>query len=174
MKYLITHSLNKDERLIYEMSGLFCYELRDSDFGNDIASIEEKVIVNNVGSLLTDEKIDMGKNGFVDYNEFCLKNEQVFKIKELIPKGKQKRYNQKINMAKIHFVNPEYALFTKIGIMKGNPQKAFENAIKNGMENPDNWKYLYTEKNRDYFRNVYTKEYISYSNKKIKNKEKER
>ena len=124
--------------------------------------------------LLTDEKIDMGKNGFVDYNEFCLKNEQVFKIKELIPKGKQKRYNQKINMAKIHFVNPEYALFTKMGIMKGNPQKAFENAIKNGMENPDNWKYLYTEKNRDYFRNVYTKEYISYSNKKIKNKEKER
>lgn len=174
MKYLVTHSLNKGERLAYEMSGLFCYELRDSDFGNDIASIEKRVIVNNIGSMVTDKEIDMGKVGFIDYNEFCSKNEQVYKIKDLIPKGKQKRNNQKINMSKINFVNPEYALFTKMGIMKGNPQKAFENAIKNGMKNPDDWKYLYTEKNRDYFKNINTKEYISYSNKKIKNKERER
>ena len=58
--------------------------------------------------------------------------------------------------------------------MKGNSKKAFENAIKNGMTNPEDWKYLYTEKNRDYFKNINTKEYISYSNKKIKNKERER
>ena len=142
MKYLITHSLNKNEVLGYEMSGLFCYELRDSDFGNDIASIEKKVIVNNVGSIITDEEIDMGKNDFVDYNEFCSNNEQVSKIKDLISKG--------------------------------NPQKAFENAIKKGMKDSENWKYLYTEKNRDYFKNISTKEYISYSNKKVKNKERER
>ena len=142
MKYLITHSLNKNEMLTYERSGLFCYELRDSDFGNDIASIEKKVIVNNVGSIIMDEEIDMGKNDFVDYNEFCSNNEQVSKIKDLIPKG--------------------------------NPQKAFENAIKKGMKDSENWKYLYTEKNRDYFKNISTKEYISYSNKNVKDKGRER
>ena len=75
MKYYVTHSLNRNEKLGYEMSGLFCYDLRDSDFGNDIASIEKSVVINNIGSMVTDREIDMGKAGFVDYNEFCSKNE---------------------------------------------------------------------------------------------------
>ena len=105
MKYYVTHSLNRNEKHAYEMSGLFCYDLRDSDFGNDIASIEKRVLVNNIGSMVTDREIDMGKAGFADYNEFCSKNEAVDKIKDLIPKGKQKRINQKINMSKINIVN---------------------------------------------------------------------
>jgi len=42
MKYLITHSLSSEEKKHYESKGLYCYDLRDSDFGNDIASIEKK------------------------------------------------------------------------------------------------------------------------------------
>ena len=171
MKYLVTDTLNKNERLAYEMKGLFCYDLRDSDYGNDIATIEKRVIVNNIGSILTDEEIDMGKSGFVDYYEFCSNNDQVYEIKDLIPKGEQQRHNQKINMDHIQIVNPGNALLTKMGILKGYPQKAYENAIKNGMRDPENWKYLYTINKRDFFKNVKTKEYISFSRKKEKNKE---
>jgi len=32
MKYLETHILSRDEREIYERKGLYCYDLRDSDF----------------------------------------------------------------------------------------------------------------------------------------------
>lgn len=96
MKYLVTNSLNKNERLAYEKRGLFCYDLRDNDFGNDISSIEKRVIVNNIGSMVTNKEIDMGKDDFVDYNDFCSNNEQVYEIKDLISKYKQKRDNQKI------------------------------------------------------------------------------
>ena len=37
MKYLVTHILSNEERKQYENKGLYCYDLRDSDFGNDIA-----------------------------------------------------------------------------------------------------------------------------------------
>ena len=56
MKYLVTHILSKQERTEYESKGLFCYDLRDSDFGNDIASIEKHVGVNRIGSMITDKK----------------------------------------------------------------------------------------------------------------------
>ena len=171
MKYLVTDTLNNNERIVHEMEGLFCYDLRDSDFGNAIATIEKRVFVNNIGSILTDEEINMRNYDFVDYNDFCMKNEQVFKMEDLIPKGEQKRHNQKINMDHIQIVNPGNALLTKMGILKGYPQKAYENAIKNGMKNPENWKYLYTINKRDFFKNVKTKEYISFSRKKEKNKE---
>ena len=29
-------------------------------------------------------------------------------------------------------------------------------------ENPDDWMYMYSEKNKDYFKNYYTRAYISY------------
>ena len=43
MKYLVTHILSNEERKQYENKGLYCYDLRDSDFGNYIASIEKRI-----------------------------------------------------------------------------------------------------------------------------------
>lgn len=45
MKYFVTYTLNNEERKLYEDKGLYCYDLRDSDFGNDIASIEKKLLL---------------------------------------------------------------------------------------------------------------------------------
>lgn len=93
MKYYITHILDKEERQKYENMGLFCYDLRDSDFGNDIASIEKTVIVNRIGSMVTNKEIKLGDkypNDFVDYDEFTLNNKEVDSIEELMQKNKNK------------------------------------------------------------------------------------
>lgn len=93
MKYLVTHSLSNEERKSYENKGLFCYDLRDSDFGHDIASIEKRVIVNNIGSMITNKEIKLGNrpdNNFVDYNTFVEKNRSVGTIKELLSNKQNK------------------------------------------------------------------------------------
>ena len=45
-------------------------------------------------------------------------------------------------------------------------------------ENPDDWMYMYSENNKDYFKNYYTRNYKSYPQfgikEKIKNRFKER
>lgn len=89
MKYLITHILSKEERQEYESKGLYCYDLRDSDDGRDIATIEKKVFVNRVGSMITNEEIKMedkeNNNDFwVDYNTFTSQNESVDKVEDLL------------------------------------------------------------------------------------------
>lgn len=92
MKYLIT-DLNKEEKQQMEELGLYCYDLRDSDFGNDIASIEKRVVVNRIGSIITNEKIELGDkypNDFVDFNSFADKNKSVDTVKELLTKDKFK------------------------------------------------------------------------------------
>lgn len=43
-------------------------------------------------------------------------------------------------------------------------EKAFKNAIKRGMNNPENWMYMYSTKFKDYFKHYYTRDYISYFN----------
>lgn len=86
MKYLITHSLSKDEKTDFEKQGLYCYDLRDSDEGNGIASIEKRVIVNNVGSIITNEEIKLGtkyEESFVDFEKFINSNQSVDIIEEL-------------------------------------------------------------------------------------------
>ena len=93
MKYLITHILSNEERKQYESKGLYCYDLRDSDFGNDIASIEKRVIVNRIGSMITNKEIKLGSeypHDFVDYNTFISKNKSVSKIEDLFKKNKDK------------------------------------------------------------------------------------
>ncbi len=93
MKYLVTHILDNNERLKYEKMGLFCYDLRDSDFGNDIATIEKRVLVNRIGSIITNKEIKMGdksSNDFVDYNDFIEKNKSVETIEKLLNKNKDK------------------------------------------------------------------------------------
>lgn len=93
MKFLITHILSNEERLEYEKQGLFCYDLRDSDFGKDIASIEKRVSVNRIGSMITNKEIKLGttfEDSYVDYNTFVSNNEPVYEIRELLPKSKNK------------------------------------------------------------------------------------
>ena len=91
MKYLITHTLSKDERQEYENKGLYCYDLRSSDIGNDIATIEKRVIVNRIGSMITNKEIYM-KTDHKDYNEFVLNkcNKSVNTIGELFTKNKER------------------------------------------------------------------------------------
>lgn len=60
-----------------------------------------------------------------------------------------------------YFVHPKDSVFAGMKIRE-NPEEAFENAIKRGMKNPDDWMYMYSEKNKDYFKNIYTRNYKSY------------
>lgn len=89
MKYLIK-DINKNEKEELEKKGLYCYDLRESDTGDEIANIERKVFVSKVGNMITNEKIEFGKspNDFVNYFDFCMKNEQVDKIEDLFEMNK--------------------------------------------------------------------------------------
>lgn len=49
---------------------------------------------------------------------------------------------------------------------KDYAEKAFENAVKRGMKDPDNWMYMYSENSKDYFKNCNTRKYKSYINKR--------
>ena len=98
MKYLVTHILDEQERKKYEEKGLFCYDLRDSDFNNDIASIEKHVYVNRIGSMITNNEIKFGntiEDNWIDYNTFVRKNKSVNTIEELLYKSKNKEREER-------------------------------------------------------------------------------
>lgn len=48
--------------------GLYCYDLREGDDGR-FATVEPKVIVNHAGTVITDEPIDFGEQGFISFTE---------------------------------------------------------------------------------------------------------
>lgn len=48
--------------------GLFCYHLREGDDGR-FATIEAKVTVNHAGTVITDEPIDFGEQGYISFTE---------------------------------------------------------------------------------------------------------
>ena len=61
----------------------------------------------------------------------------------------------------------KYQKLSKDSIFSGlqireNPQDAFDNAIKKGMKNPDDWMYMYSNNGRDFFKNCWTRNYKSY------------
>ena len=89
MKYLIK-DINKNEKEKLEKMGLYCYDLRESDMGDEVANIEKNVFINKIGNMITNEKIEFGKspNDFVNYFDFCMKNEQVDKIEDLLVTNK--------------------------------------------------------------------------------------
>lgn len=64
-------ALFTNERLMPEdvPQGLNLYHLRESDDGNRFASIEPEVGVNHGGSVLTDEKLDFGEKGFIEFKD---------------------------------------------------------------------------------------------------------
>lgn len=49
--------------------GLNLYHLRESDDGNGFASIEPEAGINHGGSALTDEKLDFGEKGYIEFTD---------------------------------------------------------------------------------------------------------
>lgn len=49
-----------------------------------------------------------------------------------------------------YLVHPNWSIFEGIKIRE-NPQDAFNNAIKRGMKEPDDWMYMYSYNNKDFF-----------------------
>lgn len=60
-----------------------------------------------------------------------------------------------------YLVHPVGSIFEGMKIRE-NPNDAFDNAIKRGMKNPDDWMYMYSDNNKDYFKNYYSRKYKSY------------
>lgn len=54
--------------------GLYCYDLRHSDNGDRFAAVEPKVTVNHGGSVITNEPLDFGENGYISFNEEAYPN----------------------------------------------------------------------------------------------------
>ena len=70
MKYFITDSKSKEEKRTW----------------NEIYSIENMVIVNRYGCILTDEKINLGEDypdDYIEFEEFKKNNQEVHSIEEL-------------------------------------------------------------------------------------------
>ena len=63
-------ALFTNERLTDEgiPQGLYCYHLREGDDGS-FCSVEPKVSVNHGGSVITDEPIDFGEQGYVSFTD---------------------------------------------------------------------------------------------------------
>ena len=78
MRYYECDKLSSRERDKLERKGLYCYDLRLSDDGSYIATIEKNVIVNNCGSIITDREIEFKDfYDFVDYDDFVSNNDYV-------------------------------------------------------------------------------------------------
>jgi hypothetical protein len=93
IKFIVSGIRSNESKQRLEELGLYCYDLRDSDDGRDIASIEKHVIVNRIGTMITNKKIKLGDkypNDFVDYNTFVKNNVQVDKIADLLENKKNK------------------------------------------------------------------------------------
>lgn len=87
MNYLITNHKNSEEKQEIMNKGLFCYDLRHSDDGSEIATIEKSVLVNRVGSIITDEELKFGNkayNDFIGFEEFSARNNEVDTLEELL------------------------------------------------------------------------------------------
>lgn len=67
----------------------------------------------------------------------------------------------------------ETLIFKGIQIRE-NPEDAFNNAIKRGMKNPEDWMYMYSKNGKDFFKHCDSRCYKSYPQfgviEKIKNK----
>lgn len=51
-------------------TGLYAYDIRESDTGDDFVTIERRVIVNHAGTILSKIEFDMGTTGTVKINEY--------------------------------------------------------------------------------------------------------
>lgn len=88
MKYLITSYKKDTEKKEIENKGLYCYDLRQDNEEEKIATIEQNVLVNRIGSIITDEELEFNNqrncNDFIDFDEFSIKNVEVETIEQLL------------------------------------------------------------------------------------------
>lgn len=87
MLYFITDYKNKIEKYELEKLGVFCYDLRHSkESWNDITTIENNVLIDRYGCLITNEKLEIGNkypNDYLDFKEFAIKNNKVNHFEDL-------------------------------------------------------------------------------------------
>lgn len=87
MKYFITDYKNRQEKEQLNSMGLYVYDLRNYDEEWDhIFSIEENVLVNRYGSIITSKPLKLKKeypNNFILYEDFSKENIKVKSIEEL-------------------------------------------------------------------------------------------
>lgn len=87
MKYFITDYKNRQEKEQLNSMGLYVYDLRNYDEEWDhIFSIEENVLVNRYGSIITSKPLNLKKeypNNFILYEDFSKENIKVKSIEEL-------------------------------------------------------------------------------------------
>ena len=88
MLYFITEYKNQEARDTLRDLGLYCYSLRSSeDDWQEISTIENLVLVNRYGSIITNEEIILGEQypqDFLDFSLFSLKNTKVNSISDLL------------------------------------------------------------------------------------------
>lgn len=81
-----------------------------------------------------------------------------------------------------YFTHPKDSIFAGMQVRE-NAEEAFDNAIKRGMKNPQDWMYMYSKNGKDYFKHCDYRTYMSYpqygiveviKNKLHKSKERER
>lgn len=108
MKYLVTSHKDAKEKAEIQKQGLYCYDLRDSDDRKGIATIEEFVFINRVGSIITNEKIEFQKDDFIDYDFFEKVNENVGTIEELLSsKNKTRQLDDNMLVIDVGYRNKE-------------------------------------------------------------------
>ena len=89
--------MDKQEKENISHKGLYCYDLRHSDDGTEIATIEKSVLVNRIGSIITNEELTFDDNDFIDFEKFSLENTQVDTIEETLAfKPTKAQFNTKI------------------------------------------------------------------------------
>ena len=180
MKYLVTSHKDAKEKAEIQKQGLYCYDLRDSDDGTSIATIEEFVFINRVGSIITDEKIDFQKDDFIDYDFFEKVNENVGTIDELLlSKAKSKTRQLDDNM---YVIDVSYRNKDPIALVENTTKYGKEYIIGFNYEITDNkiqWGYGYyydtdISKAKNDFKKVLAGGNLADTFEKKKNKAKER
>lgn len=87
MKYFITEYKTQEAKNDLHSLGLFCYSLRSAENNwGEISTIEEHVLINRYGSIITDEEIKLGTHypeNFLDFLEFSSHNTKVNSLCDL-------------------------------------------------------------------------------------------
>ena len=84
MKFLVTGYMDKQEKEDIKKQGLYCYDLRHSDDGTEIATIEKSVLVNRIGSIITNEELAFDNYDFIDFEKYSSENTQIDTIEQLL------------------------------------------------------------------------------------------
>lgn len=80
-------TLTDEEKAKAKAEGKFVYDLRGYDDYSEgesfFATIEPSVWANNVGNIVTSEKLDFVQSDYIDYEEWANDNEEVESIEEV-------------------------------------------------------------------------------------------